>query len=496
MKTLPPTPKARTRAKLCALGCAAVALCVFMLPGRTAPKPPPTPQDPQQQPCVLPPPVNVSPTPYSDVCGPSFPAGTGIPFQFFDDFSWRSFIAMVWPAKAGQRGVPDPDRPVGTVGTPLVFETLKADWEVFQPGGAAPSAWNEFTGQNPCGLASVGFNDLILASFSKFGNLGLAGFGNLVGALGAQNGTYVRYQTGFNQTEYTQILSQRLYLQENLRNVTFENGAVDVKAAWMLMKGVGHPERYYTRTAWVLDPGTGVCSQETVGLVGLHIVTKTPSRPQWIWSSFEQIDNIPQQGAQAPYALNDGTARPMPTPPNPIGFPPPTPTPTPIYNVTRLKPIPGPTMNTNAAYQSALANQGTGVWQYYQLVMTQWPTVANSPGTSGSPSFTFPGTGATTNFANVTMETFDQASIGTGCMACHNVTKRASDFLWSLKVNAFKPQADVTPPSFGIMAAARPAPRAAALSPELKQLKALLQGTVPKKPARPRKPARRTRKPR
>jgi hypothetical protein len=469
--------------KLCALGCVAVALFALMTSGRTAPRP---------AGCPNPPPVTISSTPPTDVCIPS-PPPPGVPFQFFDDFSWRSFVAMVWPAQTGQRGVPDTTKPVGTTGVPLVFETLKADWEVFQPNGAAPSAWNDFTGQNPCGLSSVGFNDLILADFSKFGNLGLAGFGNLVGALGAQNGTYVRYQTGFNQTEYTQILSQQLYLQANLHNVTFQNGSVDVKAAWIEMTGISHPERYYTRTAWVLDPGTGKCSQETVGLVGLHIVSKTPTRPQWIWATFEQIDNIPQAGAQSPFAFNDGTATPMPTPPDPIGFPPPTPTPTPIFNVTRLKPISTSTQSTNSNYQHALASQGTGVWQFYQLSMTQWPITPSQPSNPGTPNFTFPGTGATTAFSNVVMETFDQASIVTGCMNCHTVTKGASDFLWALKVNAFKPQPVVPPPSFAVMAAAKAAPKTARLSPELQQLKALLQGTVPK-PAKPKRPARRGRR--
>ena len=35
------------------------------------------------------------------------------------------------------------------------------------------------------------------------------------------------------------------------------------------------------------------CTQRTMGLVGLHIVSKTPARPQWIWSTFEQVDNVP-----------------------------------------------------------------------------------------------------------------------------------------------------------------------------------------------------------
>jgi hypothetical protein len=477
MKNLP-RAAARRRIHICALGSVAAVLLCVMVAGRSAPAP-----TPKYAGCVNPPPVTISPTAPTDVCSP-FPSG--LPIQFFDDFSWRAFIAMVWPAQTGQRGVPDTTKKVGDTSGPLVFETLKADWEVFQPGGAAPSAWNDFTGKNPCGLTSVGFNDLILADFSKFGNLGLAGFGKLVGALGAQNKTYVRYQTGFNQTEFTQILGQQLYLQAKLGNVTLQPGSVDVKASWILMDGISHPERYYTRTAWVLDPTSCKCSQQRVGLVGLHIVAKTPSRPQWIWTTFEQVDNIPQTGAQSPFAFNDGTAAPMPTPPGPIGFPPPTPTPTPVFNVRRVMPIHPSTQGTNSKYQAALASQGTGVWQFYQLVMTQWPVVPNSPSTPGTPANTFPGTGATTSFANVAMETFDQANIGTGCMACHNVTKSASDFLWALKVNAFPP---ATPP---VTCPTAPGPEgvtAAHLSPELQQLKALLQSTVP----RPKKPARRRR---
>jgi hypothetical protein len=33
-----------------------------------------------------------------------------------------------------------------------------------------------------------------------------------------------------------------------------------------------------------------------VALVALHFVYKTPSRPQWIWSTFEHADNVPESG--------------------------------------------------------------------------------------------------------------------------------------------------------------------------------------------------------
>jgi hypothetical protein len=397
--------------------------------------------------CPNPPLVSVTSSQVpSDVCVPSgFP---GNPIQFFDDFSWKSFVALVWPALTDQRGKPDPAKKVGDTSGPLVFETFKADWELFQ---ADPTGWNSFPTANPCGDgATTGFNDFLLASFSKFGNLGEAGFGNLVHALPAQNKSWVRYSTAFNETEYNQIFNGKLYILSNLKAaspLTFQNGSLNVKSSWIVMTGIAHPERYYSRVAKVMDPVTGACSDMRVGLVGLHVVQKTPSRPQWIWSSFEHVDNVPPapQGAPTPptFAFNDGTGATMPpTDPN-GGFPPDDLSNPKIYNVARIKPIHPSTQTTNAAYRTALG----GVWQFYQLVMTQWPVPpqgvppegpvpASQP---GSPNFTFPGTGATTAFANTTLETWDQNTIFKGCMNCHNVANANSpstDFVWTLQDHA------------------------------------------------------------
>lgn len=385
-----------------------------------------------------------------DVCLPTSLPPTSNGIAYFDDYSWRAFIALVWPALQGQRGVPDTTKTVATAG-PRVFETYKGLWELFHVDGSAPSSWNSFDppAMNACGVQTA-FGDLVLASFSKFSDLGQAGFGSLVGPLVAQNQTYVSYLTAYNQIEFDTITGNKWYLRANLPPSIkpFAFGALDVKSAWMDMTNAKNPQRYYTRTAWVMDPSTGKCSQKTVGLVGLHIVQKTPTRPQWIWSSFEQVDNVPpaQAGAPGTFAFNDGTSTPMPAK-NPYSINPlPLPVPSP-FNVTRtmpistLVPVPGlpSTVQTNANYQAALKSAGS-VFQFYQLVMTQWPVPGNTPTNPGTPKFTFPGTGATTSFANTTMETFDQGSIAFGCMACHTVTMNATDFLWSLADHAFPPK--------------------------------------------------------
>jgi hypothetical protein len=469
----------------------------------------------------------------------------GNPIAFFDDFSWRSFLALVWPAASGQRGVPDPT-PGFKNGVPLVFQTYKADWESFPNGSSNPPApiptpWPNFAGaQNPCHdqVPNAGWGDLILASDTKFGNLGLAGFGAfLVGPLIVQPGapgskpSYVRYQAAYNQTEYNQIFNGKWYLQASIpkTGITFcNNGApgcpaensVDIKESWIDMSAVPSDRRthYNTRQAWVFDPAAPkgqTCLNLTVGLVGLHIVTKTPSRSAWIWSSFEQVDNVPAVGAKKPfpqpyYNFHDQTDTTMPSgdpycvvqrgtgkcPPNDVNAQPmPAVAPAP-FNVTRTMPIHPSTMATNAAYQAKLQNTP---WQYYQLVMTQWPVTSppdpnahsgkptntfqgfnklnqppkKPPGPGTCPTFNDPDTGKLvpcTSFANVTMETFDQAAVGTGCMNCHNATA-SNDFLWSLAVNAWPPPG--TAP--GLLAAAA---TSSARDQSLRELSDLMQSAV------------------
>src|SRR6516164_11266669 len=54
---------------------------------------------------ALPPAVVNSPAVPTDV---SIPGGFGgNPIAFFDDYSWRTFIALVWPGLKDHRGEPD-----------------------------------------------------------------------------------------------------------------------------------------------------------------------------------------------------------------------------------------------------------------------------------------------------------------------------------------------------------------------------------------------------
>ncbi len=142
-------------------------------------------------------------------------------------------------------------------GQPRVFETYKSLDEVFHNDGSAPAPLDMYDPPvyNPC-QARTGYGDLTLGPFSKFSNLGQAGFGSLIGPLVAQNTTYVRYLTGFDNTAFRQILGRQWYLRSKLpvppQSVTFDNGSVTVKSAWVVMTGIARPDRFYTRKARVL----------------------------------------------------------------------------------------------------------------------------------------------------------------------------------------------------------------------------------------------------
>ena len=296
---------------------------------------------------------------------------------------------------------------------------------------------------------------MIIGSASGIDDIGQAGIGVLDPPLVAQNGRYVRTLTLFNQIAFDHIVRNRFFLRDALPPVPrprpdrpvidFPVGSIAVKSAWLDVTGLPAPlaKRFYTRTALMKRATGDGCVRATVGLIGLHVAQKTTSRPQWIWSSFEQKDAVPPKWADWPgaFALNDGSGAPMPEE-NPLSLTPLAPEPVRPFNVVRAAdaPILTATELTSFAYQRLLA--GTP-WQYYRLVVTQWPRLEGNQANpipaslDGSVPNTFPGLGAFSAFANVTMETFDQKAVQLGCMSCHNRARMTTDFMWSVFDHAY-----------------------------------------------------------
>lgn len=412
------------------------------------------------------------------------PADIQNPLQIrpnFDYFSWQSFIALNWPAMPGQRGVPNqPDNPsvflTAKPGTPVVWGTYKDSFDLFGQGTTPPSPWNSDQSQNPpCGPVPAGQRALIFSTMSDTPVMGAAATKQAFSfPLVDQRGNYVYYDVRYDKAQYEFIVNNGFYLLKNLapaENAQFGVqmpmttaspnvlGSIMVKAAWRVATGKEDLSRFYATKALVYNPVSKKCSPQTVLLVGLHIAHKVAPFTAWVWSTFEQVDNVPADADVTPkppvppngYSFNNGKA----TPATNSGYDhrpayPPVANPTAVQ-VNRVNAIPNTptgasTRDFNAYYRNLL--KGT-VWQYYELVVTQWPF---SPGVGdGSPyqlmqnggvyphnaGDAFPVNGA----VNTTMETYFQTQNdaagagGNSCMSCHYRAGQ-SDFSWGLNRRA------------------------------------------------------------
>ena len=191
-----------------------------------------------------------------DVCIPT--GFTDLTIGFFDDYSWRAFLALVSPA---------------TETGPRIFETFHPRREIFHEDGSPPGTAAR---DNAC-LADTKSGDMVLGSLSAIEDVGQTADGALVGPLVAQNGHYVRYLTAYNGIAYNHIVSNKWYLRSHLPEVPvprppvppvqFPVGSIVVKSAWIEMDGFSPEQRrrYYTRVAMVKNPDTGKCASALVG---------------------------------------------------------------------------------------------------------------------------------------------------------------------------------------------------------------------------------------
>lgn len=246
-------------------------------------------------------------------------------------------------------------------------------------------------------------------------------------------------------------------------------GAAELKLAWRVMETCDLPDSPRPCTPTNLDaffwtgpvevdslgPKWDKPATVTIGLVGFHLMQKTPSHPEFIWATWEHISNDPVcpgsdnstcqdpsrgMGGIGPsgWSLFDPNVNPAPQintakcPPASFGGPPPTqpncfnhayfdpknPQAQPDTEVCRLAPCGGGDQSEIAELNEAIRNKLAGnVWWNYFLVGTVWG------------NGTFPPTGPNNSagsiyLANSTMETFLQANASTpkkyNCFTCHN----------------------------------------------------------------------------
>ena len=414
----------------------------------------------------------------------------------FDNMAWQMFVALNWAANAVKQ---KPDKGLTTPGQ-RVWQTYRKVSKLFgdspdMAGCTSAQALPVLSiGSDESGNPAPNNEEYLQASTNR--------------PLIDVNGNWTIFERRVNDIEANYLLapngqsSQTLTTSQGQKNFvnagqkvefttsdtvqTGKNGAIEIKAAWRIIdrsKG-DDPSRYFTQLVQLavakdlVHGGQQICATVTVGLVGMHIIQRNPFyqpnaslKPQWIWASFEHVDNAPM--ALAPCNVRNGcgddpstnwinqpscgpaapdgqvrysffrhdrsvlntNVRPRPFGFGPERFPwnpkqpyaqggvlPETAAP----QATRCWSIYLTTALLNGQWQSALAAVHS-VFQNYLLIGTQWGGDVEPEQKNPVPANAVPGM-----LSNITLETYIQNNIegnkkaqgGPGsCVSCHSFAK-------------------------------------------------------------------------
>jgi len=418
----------------------------------------------------------------------------------FNCYAWQMFIAMNWPVNPGWltnpalAGEPDTKSLATQFGVPTtadkpmsvapVWASYKDANDIFLPGAATPTAWGTQPPEpvgcqtNPSLLSlRVGARKFMTATsegavnakhrFHLSSSTLLTASDPTLEATGGwltdQAGKLVYFERKVGKAEFDYIVNNGLYDAANQLQVAKDQGlslptgahfrspptspvaqeelgAFELKAAWRIL--TDKPQlyaRYLTTVTWLKHPETGKCTQEVVGLVGLHIIHKTASQADFIWTTFEHVDNVPDGGSTptAGYTFNNPKCTGPDCTPNQRRITCKASVCTDDYprdepvQVTRENSVPSTITDLNTAVQQAISAKtaGKSVFQYYKLVNVLWDASPQMPDPEPGANATVPlvygsfnSDGNNTPVANTTLETYIQNK---SCDVCHKNAKVA-----------------------------------------------------------------------
>jgi cytochrome c len=239
-----------------------------------------------------------------------------------------------------------------------------------------------------------------------------------------QRGNPVYFEIRLNRVFVDYIVANKLYdaeSQAKLTQVDAPPGSILVKAAWRVL-GPDESDFYSTEALVPAHPLSGSSEKRRVkvGLVGFHIMHKTPSAPQWIWSTFEHVRNV--NGPDASFhnvRCVDGAVNIQ----TPDGVP---------NQVTRVIPIPDGDPHLPEINKTVRAALAPSVFQHYEQIGTQWPVPASTEQEHPTVFEVRPAL-----LGNTVLETYIQNT--SSCMGCHAMARTvnaaqfvSSDFTFTL----------------------------------------------------------------
>ena len=223
-------------------------------------------------------------------------------------------------------------------------------------------------------------------------------------------------------------------------------GAIEIKTVWRVFDGRNTEQEksrfYSSKRKIVSEKGEILEEQAELGLIGFHIMHKTSSR-SWIWSTFEHIDNAPPCDAQKTtrYTLYNNECNTkkceenVPYVKQPYLWDISNEVPKAVTievsqgiavkdqvpsQICRINSISKLATERNEIWQKSLREIAeSSVWQYYQLIGTEWllhPEIPYSNKAEGKEIRRRKITPTNPPLTNVALEPYAQ---GVSCIICH-----------------------------------------------------------------------------
>jgi hypothetical protein len=321
------------------------------------------------------------------------------------------------------------------------WENYKEAFDIFLPEAKAPTPWGEPSNSMGVPCETIKSGKKVLRTTSKVHPIISETNQAVGGVLIDRNSNIVHYEVYMNQPMFDYVLENQFYnaLTQAGSKIDFPTGSMELKASWRILdETVDDISRYHTSKVIIYIPNDAqireqgclpsavqnkmkVCSEELVGLVGLHIVYKTPSNPNFTWMTFEQIDNVDSSevdGKVIPASFRNKNKVIAGCPDNSRQCDCPAQE---TSQITRQIPIPDWVSKVNTSVQDSL-RKANSIWANYELVGIQW---AKDDTRIGNPILT--------NLGNTSMETFNQTA--SSCIGCHAFARSSnpthdSDFSW------------------------------------------------------------------
>ena len=217
-------------------------------------------------------------TPWAEPNGRVFTADNS------DEYAWRLFMALNWPADLGTRAA-DSGASFGA-DRPVVWESWTNAGAIFLDDGSDPGPW---AGRRE-GAAVATESRFESRSLKELPNAKHIVGGAMVPLTDPLANAARLTEIRMNRASYEYIRSAELYnLDGQLRayaagsRIEFPLGARDVKAKWRPISDAER-SRYHTVQVAFADGTTHL-----FGLTALHIASK--DQAHWFWATFEHVDN-------------------------------------------------------------------------------------------------------------------------------------------------------------------------------------------------------------